>query len=97
MRDSITVEVDGMPRHIADVRKIPEVINQWERANIHGRGPAMHGDVGEIHNGMTRTSGRIRRQPRWMDNYVVGNDGDDGSNDDEDIMGAYDGLIATRV
>jgi hypothetical protein len=97
VRDSITVEVDGMPRHIADVRKIPEVINQCERANIHGRGPAMCGDVGEIHNGMTRTSGRIRRQPRWMDDYVVGNDGNDGSNDDEDIMGAYDDLMATPV
>jgi hypothetical protein len=32
-----------------------------------------------------------------MDDYVVGNEGDDGSNDDEDIMGAYDDLMATPV
>ncbi len=55
----INIEIDGIPRHAADVRAVPD-------ANVQDADPPTVNDPPTIQDG----SRRVRRPPVWLDDYV---------------------------
>lgn len=92
VRDSLTVEVDGVPRHVADVRRAPLAINDTMRE----AGGENADDEHQIVN--TRTSNRVRRPPVWIKDYCMDSsdistdldDNGDGDGDLDDLDGDGD-------
>ena len=62
VNSSNNVSVDGMPRHILDVRPVvhPQDMDSEESGEEQVDEPSL-----------PRRSGRIRRQPGWMADYVT--------------------------
>lgn len=58
----MSVEVDGIPRHIADVRSLPEVASTDEESIVERMA-----EEGREEN----RTGRLRQPPRWLKDYVM--------------------------
>ena len=72
------VSVNGVPRHVLDVRRVvvcPEDADEGEDEQDEEH---VHVDeaIGPQNEGDRRYPGRVRRPPQWMNDYVVGDDGD---------------------
>lgn len=70
-----TLSVDGIPRHVLDVRR---VTLPSESSEDECQGEAQEVEV------VPRRSQRKRRQPVWMRDYEVGSDGEDEEEEEEE-------------
>ena len=86
-----SVEVDGIPRHVADLRRVPAISEpvDMNEVGIDGEGPQQERnkesngeEVGEaVFDVAASRPRRVRRAPGWFEDFEM---------DDDDITGAYD-------
>lgn len=71
-----TLSVDGIPRHVLDVRRVTFPSESSEDDECQGEAQEV-----EV---VPRQSQRKRRQPVWMRDYEVGSDGEDEEEEEEE-------------